>query len=81
MLGLHPNRKEGTMTHYRITTLTYNATDERYFDDVKALKRYAKSVIRLGWSPAIVRYDTQGFRKRVTFPSLELFKFFQGVSG
>jgi len=69
------------MTYYRITTLTYNATDERYFDDKKALKRYAKSVIRLGWSPSIVRYDTQGFRKRVAFPSLELFKFFQGVSG
>lgn len=69
------------MTYYRITTLTYNATDERYFDDVKALKRYAKSFIRLGWSPSIVRYDSQGFRKSVTFPSLELFKFFRGVDG
>lgn len=69
------------MTTYKVITLTYNATDEKYFDDKKALKRYAKSVIRLGWNPTVVAYDTQGFRKRVTFPSLELFKFFRGVDG
>lgn len=66
---------------YKVITITYSATDEKYFDDKKALKRYARSVIRLGWSPVVVAYDSQGFRKRVTFPSLELFKFFQGVSG
>ena len=69
------------MTTYRVTTLTYTATDQKYFDDKKALKRYARSVIRLGWNPSISVYDAQGFPKRVTFPSLELFKFFRGVDG
>lgn len=47
-----------TTTHYSITHNTYGDAITKWYDDKDSAKRYAKSVVRLGYAPEIVAYDS-----------------------
>jgi hypothetical protein len=47
-----------TTTHYSITHNVYGDVATKWFDDKASAKRHAKSVVRLGYAPEIVAYES-----------------------
>lgn len=44
-------------THYSITHNAWGTVTTKWFDNKEQAKRYAKSVVRLGYAPSIIAQD------------------------
>lgn len=73
------------MTRYKIAhtpdALGVSVEVSKWFTDKAEAKRYAKTVVRHGYAPAITKYSSDNFAigKPVTFASVALFSFFRAV--
>jgi hypothetical protein len=47
-----------TATHYSITHNSWGDITTKWFDSKAQAKAYAKSIVRLGYAPEIVAYDS-----------------------
>lgn len=69
------------MTSYKVAHTSYGITTEKWFSTKEDTKRYARSIIKLGYAPSVLTYeeDTYSKPKSAIFPSLVIAQFFGGV--
>ena len=69
------------MNTYTVTHNSYGDVITKWFTDKSDVKRYAKSVIRLGYAPTIHRYEEDNYRRAhsAIFPSVAVYAFFRAV--